>query len=98
MHPIATRLALILALLPLSTLAVGEAHADFAAAQTCAGQLPKDARTIFDASMPALTASANLRDIVTDTTRHLVTSGQIDQASARSSAVAAGECLRLANP
>jgi hypothetical protein len=94
-RPLAIRL---LTLLPLAALPTGTALADPAAAQACAGQLSKDARTIFDTTLPQLGASTDLRGLVTDTTRTLAASGRIDRATARSSAIAAGQCLRLAHP
>ncbi|HUC19050.1 MAG TPA: hypothetical protein VMA37_15330 [Acetobacteraceae bacterium] len=73
----------------------GGARADEAAANACAAQLPKDAQAIFDATLPQLTANADLRSLVTANTRKLAMAGTINRGSARQSAVAAGKCLQL---
>jgi hypothetical protein len=74
------------------------ARADAASAQKCAAGLPKDGQAIFQATLPQVQPGADLRDVVTASTRSLVESGQIDRGSARQSAVAAAQCLRLAGP
>lgn len=86
------RVALTLILLP----ALGSASfAQHSAASVCAAKLSKDARAIYDATLPKLTPGANLRDVVTSTTRSLAMAGTISRGSARDSATAAGECLRV---
>jgi type II secretory pathway component PulL len=77
---------------------VPRALADPAAAQACAAQLPKDAQTIFAAALPQLGPGADLRGVVTDTTRSLARDNRIDRATARPSAVSAAKCLGLAAP
>ncbi len=72
------------------------AHADSATANACAAQLPKDARTIFDTTLPELTPNANLRSLVVANTRKLALAGTISRDTARQSAIAAAKCLRLA--
>ena len=93
----ARRAALVLPLLLAVVLAASDAHADVAAANACATTLPKDAKTIFDATLPKMTPGADLRAVVTATTRSLATSGAIDQGDARKSAIAAAKCLRPAD-
>ncbi|MEJ0016662.1 MAG: hypothetical protein WDN25_08860 [Acetobacteraceae bacterium] len=85
--------ALLSVLLPLLLTAPG-ARANMAAANACAGALPRDARAIYDATLPKLGPGANLRDQVTQTTRGLAISGIIDRGNARQSGTAAGECLQ----
>jgi hypothetical protein len=94
----AVRLALVVLLAPLLVVAGRDAHADAAAVQACAAKLPKDVRTVFDATLPYMAPGVDLRGLLTTTTKGLVQGGQIDQANARPSAVAAGQCLRLAGP
>src|SRR5215471_18984406 len=71
-------------------------HATSAAANECAAKLPKDAKAIFDATLPKVVPGANLRDLVTTNTRSLAIAGTIDRGTARQSAAAAGQCLQLA--
>jgi len=77
---------------------VPSALADPAAAQACAAKLPKDAQTIFAATLPQLGPGANLRDVITATTRSLAMDNKIDRATARPSAQSAAKCLGLATP
>jgi hypothetical protein len=95
---IAHRAALASPLLLALALAAERARADAAAANDCAAKLPKDAKTIFNATLPQIEPGADLRALVTASTRNLATSGTIDQADARKSAVAAAQCLPLASP
>lgn len=67
-----------------------------AGANACAAKLPKDARTIYDATLPKVTPGADLRDVVTNSTRDLAMAGSINRGSARQSATQAAQCLRLA--
>jgi len=94
----AARLVVVLALLPFVALHGSEARADAAAARGCAARLPKDARAIFDTTLPKVGPGTDLRDLVSAATRRLVMDGKIDRGSARSSAMAAAKCLRLAGP
>ena len=80
-------------LLPIFAVAA-PAHAD--PAGVCAAQLPKDAKVIFDTTLPKVSPAADLRSIVTANTRSLAMSGQINPDVARESAMAAAKCLRLA--
>jgi hypothetical protein len=88
----------VLALALLMPIVVGAsgARADSAAANACAAQLPKDARTIFDTTLPQLTPNADLRSLVIASTRKLAMAGTIDRSDARDSATAAAKCLQLA--
>lgn len=87
--PAAPALLLIFAAIP-------AARADAAAANACAAKLAKDARTIYDATLPQLTPGADLRALVTTNTRALARAGTIDRGTARQSAQAAGACLQRA--
>jgi hypothetical protein len=78
--------------------ALGPARADTAAANTCAAGLSKDARTIFDATLPKVAPGVDLKSVVTSTTRGLAMSGTIDRGTARESATQAGTCLKKAAP
>lgn len=80
----------------LLALAVPTAHANDAAAQACAAKLPKDAQTIFSASLPDVHPGVDLREVLTSHTRSLAIAGTIDRGNARSNAREAATCLRLA--
>lgn len=71
------------------------AHADQAAGSACAASLTPDGKAIYAAVMAA-GDSGDLRTIVTETTKSLAMSGQIDRGNARSNAQAAGQCLEQA--
>lgn len=85
-----------LALPLLMTFATPGISADTAAAKACAAKLPKDAKAIFDVTLPQIGPGADLRSLLTANTRSLAMSGSIDRGSARQSAVAAAECLQRA--
>lgn len=70
------------------------ASANRAAADACAASLSPEARLIFDAAAPAITPNAEIRPILEEKTRALVSSGRVSRSSARGSATAAGNCLR----
>ena len=70
--------------------------ADTAAATACAAKLPKDAKAIFDATLPQVGPGADLRGLLTTNTRSLAMAGTIDRWSARESATAAAGCLERA--
>lgn len=76
-------------------LAGGVAQADQAAGNACAASLTPDGKAIYSAVMAA-GDSGDLRSIVTDTTKSLAMSGQIDRGNARSNAQAAAQCLEQA--
>ncbi len=88
--------ALALALALPVVMGVDGARADSAAANACAATLPKDARTIFDSTLPQVTPNADLRSLVIANTRKLAMAGTIDRGNARGSATAAAKCLQLA--
>ena len=92
----ARRAALALPLCLAVPLVANDARADVAAANACAATLPKDAKTIFAATLPKMTPGVDLRAVVTASTRSLATSGAIDPGDARKSAIAAAKCLRQA--
>ena len=83
----------ILATCPLLTFS---AEADVAEANACAASLPKDAKMIFDATLPQMTPDADLRELLTASTRKLAFAGDISLANARESATAASKCLQAA--
>jgi hypothetical protein len=85
-----------LALVLLIAFATPATSADTAAANACAAKLPKDAKAIFDKTLPQIGPGADLRSLVTTNTRSLAISGAIDRGSARQSAIAAGQCLQRA--
>ena len=60
--------------------------ADPAAAQACATKLSKDAKAIFNATLPQVVPGSDLRSLLTANTRRLAFSGSIDRGSARESA------------
>jgi hypothetical protein len=65
------------------------------ASAACAATLPGEASMIYQATVPDIRLDSNIRDIVVKKVRAMVISGQVSRATARSSAIAAGECLRL---
>lgn len=71
------------------------AHADQAASSQCRGTLDPEATLIYDKTLPLVTPKAVLKDVVRSQTRALVSDGKVTMASARKSAEAAGECLKL---
>ncbi|GAB0119731.1 hypothetical protein [Acidisoma sp. 7E03] len=71
------------------------AHAaDPAAAQACAAKLTPEAKSIYDAAAPKMTPTTDMRDLLKSTTFGLIMQGEVKQADARPSAMAAAKCLR----
>lgn len=64
-------------------------------ASACAAGLSKDSKAIYDATAPHVTTLSALKNAVVTSTRQLAMSGRIAQATAKSSAQAAGKCLEL---
>jgi hypothetical protein len=93
---VAARTALMLPLLVALVSPASNARADTRAANACAARLDKDAKTIYDATLPELTPGSDLRSLLTKHTRGLAMSGTISFGDARQSATAASECLQLA--
>ena len=89
---LAFRAAIALSLI--TAFATAGAQADSTAMTACAAKLTPDAKVIFDKTLPQVTPSANLRDLLTSNTRSLVMAGTVKYASARASATAAGHCLQ----
>jgi hypothetical protein len=79
----------LLALIPLTP-----ALANQEAAAACAAKLQPEARTIYQATAPQVTAGTNLKVLLKSTTRSLVLGGKIARADARPSAFAAYPCLK----
>jgi hypothetical protein len=67
-----------------------------AEAESCASGLDANGQMIFNSALPQVAPGADLKGIVTATTKSLVASGQIKRGDAKPAAMAAGECLKLA--
>lgn len=80
----------------LLALSAAPAFAGQAEAQSCAAGLDANGQMIFNAALPQVNPSADLKGVVTSTTKSLVMSGQLSRSVARPAAMAAGECLKLA--
>jgi hypothetical protein len=65
-------------------------------AQSCASGLDASGQMIFNAVLPQVSPGADLKGVLTATTKSLVKSGQIGRGDAKPAAMAAGECLKLA--
>lgn len=87
---------LTIAALGLLALSAAPALAGQAEAQSCAAGLDANGTQIFNAALPQVAPGADLKGVVTDVTKSLVKSGQVPRGDARSAAMAAGECLKLA--
>lgn len=72
------------------------AHAGVPEAKICAASLDVNAAMIFNATLPSVKPGADLRALVTATTKQLVMSGKLARADAKPAAMAAGACLKLA--
>ena len=80
----------------LFALSAAPAFAGQAEAQSCAAGLDANAQLIFNAALPQATPGADLKSLVTDTTKSLVKAGQIKRGDAKPAAMAAAECLKQA--
>jgi len=78
----------------LALLSFGALAADRPAAEACAASLAPDAKLIYQAVAPSVTAASDLRNLIQERTRALVSNGQVVRGSARSNAVAASTCLQ----
>ena len=87
------RVTVAIALLALSA---APALAGQAEAQSCAAGLDANAKLIFTTALPQVAPGADLKGVVTDTTKSLVKAGQVPRSAARPAAEAAGQCLKLA--
>ncbi|MGE0518579.1 MAG: hypothetical protein AB7P78_06120 [Candidatus Binatia bacterium] len=65
------------------------------AATTCATGLEANARAIYDASVGEVTPATDLKALLTANTKALVEAGAVPRSSARESARAAAQCLKL---
>ena len=72
------------------------ATAGQAEAENCASSLDANGQMIFNAALPQVAPGADLKGVLTATTKSLVKSGQIKRSDAKPAAMAAGECLKLA--
>ena len=82
----------------LLALSAAPAFAGQAEAQSCASGLDANSQAIFNAVLPQVTPSIDLKAAVTSATKAMVSSGQLSMSHARPAAMAAGECLKLAMP
>lgn len=80
----------------LLALSAAPAFAGQAEAQSCASGLDANSQAIFNAVLPQVTPSIDLKAAVTSATKAMVSSGQLSMSNARPAAMAAGECLKLA--
>lgn len=86
----------IITALAMLALSAAPAFAGAAEAKSCATNLDANGQAIFNAALPQVGPSVDLKGVVTATTKSLVSSGQVPMSSARSAAMAAGQCLKLA--
>jgi azurin len=80
----------------LLALSAAPAFAGQAEAQSCASSLDANGQAIFNAVLPQVTPTVDLKAAVTTATKAMVESGQLTMSKARPAAMAAGECLKLA--
>lgn len=86
----------IITALTLLALSAAPAFAGAAEAKSCAAGLDANGQKIFSAALPHVTPTADLKGVVTATTKSLVSAGKVPMGSARAAATAAGKCLKLA--
>ena len=86
----------IITALTVLALSAAPAFAGAAEATSCAGSLDTNGQAIFNAALPQVTPSVDLKAVVTTVTKSLVSSGQVPMSAARPAAMAAGQCLKLA--
>jgi hypothetical protein len=70
------------------------ARADQASSQACAKTLPPEAMTIYRTLAPQVTPSTDLMSLMKSQVKMLVMQGQVERATARSSAKQAYPCLK----
>jgi len=86
----------IITAIALLALSAAPAFAGTAEAESCAAGLDANGKLIFSTALPQVNPSADLKGVVTATTKSLVSSGQVPMSAARPAAMAAGQCLKLA--
>lgn len=86
----------IITAIALLALTAAPAFAGTAEAESCAAGLDANGKLIFSTALPQVNPSADLKGVVTATTKSLVSSGQVPMSAARPAAMAAGQCLKLA--
>ncbi len=85
----------VLAALALGAMGLAQsARADQASSQACAKTLPPESMTIYQAVAPQVTPGTDLLALMKSQVKTLVINGQVERASARSSAKAAYPCLK----
>jgi hypothetical protein len=75
-------------------LAPGPAFADSRAALACAARLNAEAKTIYDAAAGEFATAPDPRAMLKATVMSLVQANKVQVETARTSATAAGECLK----
>jgi hypothetical protein len=78
-----------------SCLSPAVAVANSAAAAQCRLVLAPEAALIYDTVLPIVTPTTVIRDVMPEQVRALVIAGRVNESTARESAEAAGECLRV---
>ena len=86
----------IITALALLAVTAAPAFAGAAEATKCAAGLDANGQTIFNATLPQVTPTSDLRTLLTTTTMSLVMGGKVPMSSAKTSATAAAQCLKLA--
>jgi hypothetical protein len=87
--------SLIAALLGLGAGLCSPAWADQTAAEHCATGLAPVGKTMFEIALPKVLTGSTPRDALTGTARDMVMSGKITRDTAKTSAEAAAECLKV---
>ena len=83
------------AIVTFTILASSAAWADAKQAQSCAGGLSGEPKTIYEASAADVNAGGDVKSVLESKTRSLVMDGKVARSSARASAEAAGQCLKM---
>ncbi|WP_139251335.1 hypothetical protein [Kaistia soli] len=73
----------------------GTALADQASADACAGSLNTEAKAIYAAAIGSV-GSTDLKSLLTEKTKGLVMAGTVSRSTAKESAMAAANCLEMA--
>ena len=77
-----------------TTVFVSQSLAGINEVRICAEKLPEAAQKVFRAVAPKLKPGVNARRVMKSTVISMVRSGEIDRPKAKSSAQAAGRCLK----
>lgn len=71
------------------------AHADKAAADSCAGGLDPAAKAIYDTTIAAKPTPATARGLVVDEVKKQIAAGNLTMSQGRAAGQAAGTCLKM---